>query len=56
MRLYFLPGGEKLYNNFENYDYDSFFPNFFETKKENSLNNNIKCNKVTDTNLTKKKN
>ena len=43
-------------NNFENYDYDTFFPNFFESKKEKAIKNKLKSNNITDNNVPKAKN
>ena len=44
------------FNNFEEYNYDIFFPNFFESKKEKTIKNKLNSNKVTENNAPKIKN
>ena len=44
------------FNNFEKYDYDSFFPNFFQSKIEKTIKDKLKPKKITQNNLPKMKN
>jgi hypothetical protein len=44
------------FNNFDKYDYDTFFPNLFESKKEKVITNKLKSKKVTENNAPKMKN